>query len=67
MNIRKWKLKFKRPYLYLYIDFGFLSVKTSLMRYCFEMDNFEYIALGGHLFSKRFEFSLYKTRVWEGE
>lgn len=63
--MKKWKLKFKRPYLYLYIDLGFFSVRTSLMRYVFEMDNFEYISLGGHLFSKHFDFALYKTRVWE--
>lgn len=65
MLSKLWKLLNKEiypwPYIDLWLDVGFLQIKTDLMCYRFETMTYQYITLGIKLFWKwGFSFRLYR-------
>lgn len=54
------KIKLYKPYLDLYLDLGFVSVRTSLMHQSYERYEYDYIVLGWRLFKLNGGFKLYK-------
>jgi hypothetical protein len=60
---KKRRLMWRRllPYLMLYIDLGFITVRTSIAYREKSMAQYEYIQLTVKVFGKGFEFGLYTT------
>ena len=48
------------PYLHLFIDIGFIRIRTALMYYSFENQYTIWICLDCRIFGKGFEFRLYR-------
>lgn len=57
------KRRLYKPYLSLYLDVGFLRLRTDVMHRAYERDVYDYIRLDWKLFKWSGGFNLYKPGV----
>lgn len=57
------KRHFYKPYIEFYLDFGFVSFRTSVMHRAYERDVYDYIRVDWKLFKWSGGFNMYKPGV----